>query len=275
MKNMIKKALFISVICAAAVCVCAGCNNKSDNTSAASKSESNTSMTSASTTSDSEASSSGEKEEIISEASAEESKEEQSSDISESSEEESKTEVSEESKTEESSENSGEEEPDESQAAEVSIDGYQFDDEQIVKDYHTATEFTSNEEFNKLFSGNALDVQYQQELQSADTLNSMRNTTISYAEKWKELSTRVYDDLHTKLADRPEEQAKLEQSQDEWIKSISETESSFNSEASSGGTEALLSADAAMMNYFKGRTAVLLEQIYELDATVDLSVYGL
>lgn len=273
MKYKLRKAIIISLLCAAAVCISAGCNITDNTGSNSSENKGNSSMTAASTTSDSEASSSGEKEESIPDISEEESKEEQSSEQSE--EEASQPEQSEESKEEESSEPSEEESMTESQAAEVSIEGYQFDDEQIVKDYHTATEFTSNEEFNKLFADNALDTAYQQELQSADTINSMRQTTISYADQWKTLSTTAYDTLSEKLTDRPEEKEKLEQSQNEWIMSLAETESSFNSEASGGGTEGLLAADAAMMNYYKGRAAVLLEQIYELDGTIDLSAFGL
>ncbi len=165
--------------------------------------------------------------------------------------------------------------PDESSAAEISIDGYQFDDEQIVSDYHTATVFTSNDEFNEIFSQNALDTQYNTEQQLAGTSNEMRQLTLSYSGKWKAKATEIFTELDNLLADNPEEHDKLIQSQDEWTAGLGEAESSFYSEASGTGTEGLIAAEAAVMNYYKGRAAILLEQIYELNGEIDLSRYGL
>ena len=298
MKLRLLKILLAASVCTLTACVVAGCTKNNDSNSSSSKKESETSITAASATSGSEASAAGENEQGVPEYSEEEIKPEESDQQPEESTEESAKESTEEStkesteestdestqeSTEESSEESAEENSTsseesvmtESEAAEVVIDGYQFDDEQIVKDYHTATEFTSDEEFNKIFSGNALDAQYQQDLMSAQSVSSMRQTTIAYAEKWKDLSAQAYDALYAKLNDRPEEQQKLEQSQNEWQQSVAEAESSFNAEASGGGTEAFLSADAAMMNYYKGRAAVLFDQIYVLDGSIDLSAYGL
>jgi hypothetical protein len=164
----------------------------------------------------------------------------------------------------------------ESEAAEVSIDGYQFDDEQIVSDYHTAEEFTKNDEFNSIFKNNILDTEYTENLRDAMTLKEMREVTIECAKQWEEEVGMVYDVLCDMLKDKPEELKKLEASQDEWKISVTIAESSFNEEAASGGTEAMLSADTAMMNYYKGRAAVLLEQIYELNGNqIQLVEYGL
>lgn len=164
----------------------------------------------------------------------------------------------------------------ESEAAEVSIDGYQFDDEQIVTDYHTAEEFTKNEEFNKLFRNNAIDTDYNDRLLDAMTLKDMREATIEFASVWKEEVGMVYDILCDMLKDKPDDLKKLEDSQKEWEDSLAVVESSFDAESLGNGTEAMLSADTAMMNYYKGRAAVLLEQIYELEGNnIALIEYGL
>ena len=220
---------------------------------------------------------------VISESSAEsvvensEPKEESSEpENSQPDEESSEIESSEEIQESENSEESSEAENfDEKSAAEMSTDGYQFDDEQIVKDYHNATEFTNNEEFNKIFSGNAIDAEYKKELITAQSGNQMRSITVSYTTKWMDLVSVVYKSLEDLLQDRPEEYEKLLTSQDEWINSVGTVESSFYAEASDAGTEGLLAADAAIMNYFKGRASVLLEQIYELNGSIQLSDYGL
>ncbi len=178
--------------------------------------------------------------------------------------------------TEGSQESEQSDEMTESQAAEVSVDGYQFDDEQIVKDYHTAQEFTKNEEFNALFKSNAIDKEYGAALEEATTILSMRQSAISAANKWKDKIDPVYAALGEMLVSKPEELAKLDQSQKEWDEGVVTTEESFKTEAEGAGSEGLLATDTAMMNYYKGRVAVLLEQIYELNGnTIDLADYGL
>lgn len=280
MLKRIKKTvncLTISLFCC--MLVMSGCsllNNAEEESSSAPK------TSSAAEVSDDESSIEESTDESIVESSAEE-----SSEVSdeESFEDESSEEIveessePEESKPDEESSNTSEEPSqvslDESQAAEVSIDGYQFDDEQIVSDYHTATEFTSNEEFNAIFAENALDKEYNQEQQTAEAGTQMRTITAEYSGKWKDMVNTAFNELNGLLEDKPDEQAKLVQSQDEWIGGLAETESSFYSEADGAGTEGLLAAEAAVMNYYKGRAAVLLEQIYELNGEIDLSTYGL
>lgn len=177
----------------------------------------------------------------------------------------------------EESEESSEEESvmTESEALEASVNGYQFDDEQIVKDYHTAKEFTKNEEFNAIFKTNAIDAEFDKELRKAMSIHDMRNTTAEYMQKWAEEVDVAYNALYAKLEGNSEALAQLEASQQEWTDSASEAEESFAAEASEAGSEGILAADTAMMNYYKGRTAVLLEQIYEIDGSITLSDYGL
>ncbi len=170
---------------------------------------------------------------------------------------------------------SDEETPDDSSAAQVSFDGYQFDDEQIVDDYHTAKVFTSNDTFNEIFAENSLDKEYNTEQQNAGTSSQMRQITAKYSAKWKDKVSEIFEDLDSMLSDRAEEHEKLLQSQDEWISGLGEVENSFYSEADGAGTEALIAAEAAVMNYYKGRAAVLLEQIYELNGEINLSSYDL
>ena len=161
----------------------------------------------------------------------------------------------------------------ESEAAQASNEGYEFDDEQIVEDYHTAVTFTDNEEFNDIFKNNAYDSAYNEELKNAVSIQDMRTVTSSYAEKWKAMVGTVYDALSAELDS--EDNEKLSESQEQWTQGLGKTESSFMEEAKSGGTEGLLSADTAIMNYYKGRAAKLLEQIYTYNGSLDLSAYGL
>ena len=166
--------------------------------------------------------------------------------------------------------------PEESSAAQVSYEGYQFDDEQIVEDYHTATVFTSNDTFNEIFAENILDKEYDAEQQNAGTSSEMRQITASYSAKWKSKVDEVFAEIDGILEDNPDEHEKLIQSQDEWTGGLADVESSFYSEADEGaGTEGLIAAEAAVMNYYKGRAAILLEQIYELNGEIDLAQYGL
>lgn len=150
-------------------------------------------------------------------------------------------------------------------------DGYCFDDEQIVEDYHHATVFTDDEAFNALFADNSLDTAYRQEQMEAETLTDMRQITIKYAEKWKDEVDAAYQKLHTLLEERPDEQQKLETSQQKWVSSLEATEDSFKKETESEGTQGLLAADSAIMNYYKGRAAILYQQIYVLKGTFEMS----
>ena len=265
-----KRKYIAAALCMAFVCMFTGCNQKTTETSSKSSSAASSIVVSEEeSTEQSQTDESSGQEEISEQESTEESEEESSEETSD----------EQESSEEESSEQESSEEQismTESEAIEVSIDGYQFDDELIVKDYHTAKEFTDNEDFNGIFNNNALDAGYNTELRTADTISQMRSITISYVDKWKLKADDAYNSLYEELADKPEEREKLEASQEQWKASLSETENSFVEEAkNNGGTEALLSADAAMMNYYKGRAAILLEQIYELKGDIDLSTYGL
>ena len=141
---------------------------------------------------------------------------------------------------------------------------YYFDDEQIVTDYHTAEVFTDDAAFNELFAANELDAAYMTESKELTNVADMRNLAITYGEKWREEVDNAYNQLFDLLSDNSAEQDKLITSQQQWVASIEETESSFRTEAESEGTYGLLAADTAMMNYFKSRAAVLYHQIYLL-----------
>lgn len=204
----------------------------------------------------------------------------------------SETEVSQENSPEENSETKPSEQPESSQDTESSVtsevseesevskassapeqpphesedDGYYFDDEQIVDDYHTATVFTDNEEFNNLFRSNKIDMNYQKELQDASTISKMRAVTANYAEVWKAEEEKVYKELSKQLAGRHEAEASLDVSEQEWKDGIQQVIDEFYADIdpNNSGSEELLSADTAVMNYYKGRTAKLYEQIYQL-----------
>ena len=263
MKNIMKKtsAAFVACLAAIVVAAFAGCSlniNMNDSSQTSNSMGGNTS-----TVTEDSASTGGDEE------STAESSDEQST--AESSDEQS-TESEQESEEEESSETSV---MTESEALEVSVDGYQFDDEQIVHDYHTAKEFTKNEEFNEIFKTNAIDAEYDKELKKAMSIRDMRNTTATYTQKWEAEVDVAYDALSRKLADNSEALGQLSASQQEWKDSTAAAEESFGAEAQDNGSEGLLAADTAMMNFYKGRAAVLLEQIYEIDGTITLSDYGL
>ena len=161
----------------------------------------------------------------------------------------------------------------ESEAMEASNEGYEFDDEQIVTDYHTAETFTDNEEFNEIFKGNSLDGEFDEALKNASSSTEMRNIISEYGNKWKNMANTSYSEL-SKLLDG-EDAEKLNQSQSEWEAGLSEVEESFYEEAKTAGSEGLIATDTAIMNYYKGRAAKLFEQIYTINGSIELSDYGL
>ena len=150
-------------------------------------------------------------------------------------------------------------------------DGYNFDDEDIVEDYHTATVFTDDDDFNKLFAENDIDKAYNEEMKNPETIAEMRIVTEDYTRRWQQEAERAYEKLSAALADKPDESEKLAASQERWRADLEKTEQGFMREASGNGTYGMLSADSAMMNYYKGRTAVLYHQIYLLNGSFDMT----
>lgn len=279
MKKRIINSIIVSVLASFLVMTTA-CSGASKTSSTVSKTESSVSSDRSSREESSAAS-----RDIANESSVSVSSEAQSGAPEQSSDQESKTESSEGSESsdkeessktvndnsEQSTDRSGEG----SQSASIPemYDGYYFDDEQIVEDYHTAVEFTDNEEFNELFAKNNIDAQFQQEIREAENESDMRSVTIKYAELWKAEVDNAYNKLNTLLEDVPAEQEKLVQSQEEWSASLGDIEAGFKQDAASEGiqgTQAMLAADSAMMNYYKGRAAVLYLQIYILTGQSDL-----
>ena len=149
-------------------------------------------------------------------------------------------------------------------------DGYYFDDEQIVTHYHDVKAFTNDETFNELFSKNKIDQQYKEETEMMETLSQMREAAIRYGEIWKAEVTKAYQKLFDALKDKPEEQQKLEKSQQEWESSLSDAESSLREEAEENGTLGPLAADNSVMNYYKGRACVLYHQLYLLNGSFSM-----
>ena len=149
-------------------------------------------------------------------------------------------------------------------------DGYYFDDEQIVTHYHDVKAFTNDETFNELFSKNKIDQQYKEETEMMETLSQMREAAIRYGEIWKAEVTKAYQKLFDALKDKPEEQQKLEKSQQEWESSLSNAESSLREEAEENGTLGPLAADNSVMNYYKGRACVLYHQLYLLNGSFSM-----
>ena len=149
-------------------------------------------------------------------------------------------------------------------------DGYYFDDEQIVTHYHDVKAFTNDETFNELFSKNKIDQQYKEETEMMETLSQMREAAIRYGESWKAEVTKAYQKLFDALKDKPEEQQKLERSQQEWESSLSDAESSLREEAEENGTLGPLAADNSVMNYYKGRACVLYHQLYLLNGSFSM-----
>lgn len=223
----------------------------------------------------SSAASENSKEEAVSAISADESSRDvtESSDISEA--ESSTPEESsrdEQPSAESSAENSEENSSEESSLPEM-YDGYYFDDEQIVEDYHTAHDFTDNEAFNKMFADNPLNQQFEADSREVENESDMRALTIRYGELWKQEAQDAYEKLSALLKEVPAQKEKLIESQEKWEASLGEIEQGFIQEASEQGvrgTQAMLAADSAMMNYYKGRAAVLYEQIYQLTQTFSL-----
>ena len=101
----------------------------------------------------------------------------------------------------------------------------------------------------------------------------MRKITIKYSEIWKAESENAYNKLSDMLEQNPEEKEKLIISQAEWNEGLEAAEASFQSEAEEkalNGTQEFLSVDSAMLNYYKGRAAVLYYQIYLISGSFDI-----
>ena len=184
------------------------------------------------------------------------------------------------SKDESSKEQSGNEQSNETSDGESSNEssedsaieqGYFFDDEQIVEDYHHATEFTDDEKFNELFAQNDIDKSYFDELKTAESTVDMRVITQKYADQWKSEQEEAYIKLYDQLQELPEEQDKLVESQNTWNSGLEDALQGFLDEASGSGSNGLLAADSAILNYYKGRAAVLYYQIYLLTGSFDMN----
>lgn len=154
---------------------------------------------------------------------------------------------------------------------ENSESAYFFDDEQIVEDYHTIQVFTSDEKFNELFKDNSIDKECSDKMKDAVTDTDMRGIIGEYIEKWKEQSQTAYEKLKSLLSDNPDELEKLENSQKNWEieLDIQKKEWYAPETLTELGTMGLLSADTAVMNYYKGRAAVLYQQIFVLTGNME------
>lgn len=270
MKNVKLSAVILAAMLS--LTVLAGCGEDTDTTS--SDNSSNTVVSDVQNQSD-------DNEESSSVSDTEEPSDSEESTADTESSTESSTDVSNTSSAESSTESSDEQSSEESEDLESSseesseVDGYYFDDEQIVDDYHEAEVFTNNAEFNELFKNNSIDKAYTEELQGSEgTTAEMRTIIQKYAGQWKNESSSAFIKLAELLADKPEELSKLEKSQSDWENGTQQAEESFYAEAESQGEEngsmLLIGADTAIMNYYKGRTAVLYEQIYELTGSFEL-----
>lgn len=185
--------------------------------------------------------------------------------------EESSSQSSDESRSEESSlpdessvESSAESSEESQKESSGDASGYKFEEDTSEKDYENIREFTEDPEFNALFDGNSVDQQYQQDAKTCETIADMRNLAMSYGEKWKEQVTVSYDKLYELLSELPDEREKLFLSQQKWNSLLEETVSGFVAKYEQGGSYGLLSADTAIMNYYKFRAAFLYRQIYKL-----------
>ena len=149
--------------------------------------------------------------------------------------------------------------------------GYVFEVRDIVEDYHNAEKFTDDEQFNALFEENDIDKAYIAEQKETEEILQMRKTTIRYAGIWKNEADEAYGKLYDMLSELPEEREKLVASQQEWESELETIEEGFRQEGGDAGTYGLLAADSAIMNYYKGRAAVLYHQIYLLSGSFDMN----
>lgn len=280
-----KRIVLITILSAAAAMTCfAGCGEKKDNGTASKASQDNSQTVSieASVQSSTEAESAGQtsavSEDIPIESEPQESRTEES-ETQESVIDDSKPEESDSDESEPEESEPEESEPEESDAEKsnteespgAAADGYYFDDEEIVEDYHTATVFTDDEDFNKLFAENEIDKSYNEDIKLPETVADMRIVTADYARRWQEQAEKAYSKLAGALEDKPAELEKLAVSQEQWTAELEEKEAGFQQEAAEQGTYGLLAADTAMMNYYKGRAAVLYHQLYLISGSFDMS----
>ena len=154
---------------------------------------------------------------------------------------------------------------------ESSESAYFFDDEQPVEDYHTAQTFTDDEVFNELFKDNSIDKECSDKMKDAVTDTDMRMVIGECVDKWKEQSQTAYEKLKELLSDKPSELERLENSQKNWESELEDKKQEWYAPENftKSGTMGILSADTAMMNYYKGRAAVLYQQIFVLTGNME------
>ena len=90
-------------------------------------------------------------------------------------------------------------------------------------------------------------------------------------DKWKEQSQTAYEKLKELLSDKPSELERLENSQKNWESELEDKKQEWYAPENftKSGTMGILSADTAMMNYYKGRAAVLYQQIFVLTGNME------
>ena len=263
MKNKTRLAIVIAVLAlSAALGACAKGGSKNQNSTVSSSVSVSVSQDSTSSVSQISAASevSGEESQESGETS-DDSEVSQVSQESESSEEESSNvQVSE----EESSELSETEPSEESTDTSETVQGYYFDDEQIIEDYHHATKFTDDEAFNELFAGNDIDKAYNDELKMAESTLEMRSITQKYADQWKSEQQEAYLKLYDQLQE-------LILTRDEHHQTGDGSHMDVLSDSIDALAAKLDAADSAILNYYKGRAAVLYHQIYLLTGSFDMN----
>ncbi|MGN0536380.1 MAG: hypothetical protein ACI4M3_00190 [Acutalibacteraceae bacterium] len=154
-----------------------------------------------------------------------------------------------------------------SEIVESSINDFPYtsDDESIEESFHQHSEYTDNENFNTLFAQNALDLSYQNAIADAPE-SQMASITAQYVAYWKIEVENAYN----ALADTTD--SNLDAEKEEWnAEADAKTQEIYDTAKSEGGSLAVLSAYAEVMNLYKAKAAQLYEQVYALTGSFSLA----
>lgn len=154
-----------------------------------------------------------------------------------------------------------------SEITESSINDFPYtsDDESIEESAHQHPEYTDNENFNTLFAANGLDSSYQKALADAPE-SQMASITAQYASYWKIEVENAYNALADATG------SNLDEEKEEWnAEAEVKTQEIYDTAKSEGGSLAVLSAYAEVMNLYKAKAAQLYEQVYALTGSFSLA----
>lgn len=120
---------------------------------------------------------------------------------------------------------------------------------------------TDNEDFLEKFSGNSLDMAYEEEMRASYSAVQWVNICGKYAELWNNEADRAYRELLAVVSE--ERYSSLRQEQEEWRSEIAvQVDTLQAAAAAEGGSAAMFNAASEILIAYRARAAALYEELY-------------